>query len=806
MRVVCRWPFFGILALLPLPAAAQIPFNSTVTIPPTTTAVPKAAKSPPMENVPQPGGDKGFVGQPQADPYNSVVLDNADTVTSEGSDGNQYVLRGNVELRYKGYTLTSDRADIDLDRETALFTGNVVMRAPSGETVTGGQEGTLALNLRRSTYQITGGMTTVPPQELGLGLILPVYIYGGTITGRPGLIDARGSEFTTCDFTNPHYAIAAKQLYMVPGSHLVAKYITYYRDGHRLFTYPYLYLPLDRRLHQSQFIPQFGYTPETGYFAKVALAYLLKESLPGLLNLNVSQKQGLGIGVQQAFGDLGKPHDASGVASLFEQHDNSTGLQELSYGLTDNQKVGTVQVALNTQGQQNSSYVSNSSSLSQNTQLNLTRNVGAFNTTLQNNLTQSDYGDGLSQTLTSSLDNVYSPRPGTRLETKFNYSDVEQPSFGTNSADQQQLESDVDYTQTGKVADVEILANMYNQLSGGTGSGYGGLERLPEVRLASDGGRLKFLKTLLLPLQTKINLSLGDFNEPLSVLHTHTTRALFGIDLGTTTHNIRRSTVTYGGAFQQAFYGDDTAEYTLKGNAGYQFHIGGKSSAGVQYNYLRPYGYTPFQFDFVGTTNNSALNFSYQETKQVQLTLATAYDFNQARSLYPGESSTPWQNLAVQLLYKPSPLFQSQTTAAYDPNHGKLLDVTDNLSLRAPGGYGLDLATRYDPVKYRFSEANYSVNIPFTPKVSLEEESDYRLQIIGGYNGDIDQFQYQGIAVTRDWHDFSLSLVYQDDQTNSLQSGRTFTLNFQLKAFPAFQPFGVGEFGQGLEPGLGTVY
>ncbi len=644
----------------------------------------------------------------------------------------------------------------------------------------------------------------MPPQELGLGLILPVYIYGGTISGRPGLIDARGSQFTTCDFDDPHYAFGAKQLYVVPGNHLVARYVTYYRDGHREFTIPYLYVPFDR-LRQSQIIPQVGETPAEGYFVKVAIGYALASSLPGLLNLDLSQKQGIGTGLQQAYGSLNNPHDGSGVASLYQQHNNSTGLQQFSYGLQHQQEIGTVQVSLNTQGQNNSSYVSNTQSLSNNTQLNLQRNVGYFNTSLQNNLASNNYGSGLSQTLTSVLDNVFQ-RGGTRLDTKFNYSSVMQPSFGFGGGSgglQQRLDSDLDFTQAGRVADLEILTNKFSQLSGGTNTGYGGLERLPELRLATDGNRLPLLRDLLLPRQTRINLSLGDFNEITSL--THTQRAFFGIDTGDTTKTRGRSTLDYGGVFQQAFYGDDTAQYTLNGRAAYQLRIGGRSETGATYTYLRPYGYTPFQFDYEGSTNNAALNLTYQETPQLRLTLATAFDFNQQHSRF-GQTPMPWQNLAAQLLFTQGRLLQLQTTSAYDPNHGKLLNLTNNLRVRAPGGYALDLSSQYDPISHRFPQTNYSVSVPFLRDPNPAEESGYRVQVIGSYNALTDQFGYQGVALTRDWHDWTASFVYQDDRTNSLQSGQTFTFNFQLKAFPAFQPFTIGQFGTGLSPGIGPTY
>ena len=150
---------------------------------------------------------------------------------------------------------------------------------------------------------------------------------------------------------------------------------------------------------------------------------------------------------------------------------------------------------LATQGQENSYYVSQSNSRAQNTQLNLTRHIGDFNTSIQNNLTQNDYGGGPSQTLTSTLDNVYQAGR-TRLDTKFNYSGITTPvvRLRGSGSNQQRLDSNLDFTQQGRLFDFEVLGNKFSTLSGGTSVGYGGLERLPEVRLATDAGRLTLLR------------------------------------------------------------------------------------------------------------------------------------------------------------------------------------------------------------------------------------------------------------------------------------------------------------------------
>ncbi len=186
------------------PLVVPVPSSPTPTTPPAATLPPAKLPSTtlPPTNVetPLPGSGDGsaFAGDPDADPYKSVILDNADTF--EQTTPGKWTGRGHVRVRYQGYLLTGDQVDVDTNLGIAVFSGNVHLVAPNGQTADAGPDGTLRVNLRRSTYTLTGARSVIQPEQTQLGLILPVYVYGGVVRGRPGLIDARGGEFTTCDF------------------------------------------------------------------------------------------------------------------------------------------------------------------------------------------------------------------------------------------------------------------------------------------------------------------------------------------------------------------------------------------------------------------------------------------------------------------------------------------------------------------------------------------------------------------------------------------------------------------------------
>ena len=551
---------------------------------PTGTATP----GPPAET-PLPGADaSGFVGDEDADPATSVVLENADSF--EQTTAGKWTGKGNVRVKYKQYTLNSDQVDVDLDAGEALFTKNAVLHAPNGETVSSGPDGSLRINLRKNTYTVIGATTSIAPQTTQVGLILPILVYGGEINGRPGLIDARGSGFTTCDFLEPHYYFLVKQLYVIPGKRLVGKNVTLYRKKRKIITLPWFVVPLDRRLSRQTLFPVVGQTPDEGYFAKFAIGYALSTTLPGILKIDAMQKKGLGLGFDQNYGETSNLKRGTGLVSLYHLADKSTGQENYSGSLTHQQQFGTVVANIMSQFQQNSYFAGGGQNRALSSQFNLTRNVGNLSTALRTSLDSSDYGVGKSLNTSTAFDQTFRPTETEQLHTLFTLSNFSDSYTGSAASKRSQLDTNVEYSEQHKQFDFQMLTSKFTQLQNSqVGSTFfGGLERLPEFRLATDATRLPMLKQFL-PSTTRLDFSLGSFNEPTS--STQTQRVSFGVDTGASTAKINaRNTIDYGGSYIQRFYGDNTAEYLLTGRADYKLKIGSNSYTGLSYNYLRPYG------------------------------------------------------------------------------------------------------------------------------------------------------------------------------------------------------------------------
>jgi hypothetical protein len=221
----------------------------------------------------------------------------------------------------------------------------------------------------------------------------------------------------------------------------------------------------------------------------------------------------------------------------------------------------------------------------------------------------------------------------------------------------------------------------------------------------------------------------------------------------------------------------------------------------ANYSTLRVFGFTPFYFDRTGETDGASLNATIHPTKRTDFTASDSYDFLHDRSVN-GLPAAPWANLLAVLNYHPSQCLINKLQSTYDPNHGTLFDLSDDLQLSSSSGFNFHTSVDYLPEEHKVGTVNGTLDLPII--VDKHEDAGYHIKAIAGYNGFNDQFTYQGISFTRSWHDWEVTATYQSTPTG-LNSGNTFTLTFHLKALPGFQPFGIGSYGQGLGGGIGQV-
>ncbi|MBC8137124.1 MAG: hypothetical protein H8F28_14690, partial [Fibrella sp.] len=337
------------------------------------------------------------------------------------------------------------------------------------------------------------------------------------------------------------------------------------------------------------------------------------------------------------------------------------------------------------------------------------------------------------------------------------------------------------------------------RLRGGTNNNFfSGTERLPEFTLRTTGERIGGRFTDL-PLNFAVGF--GRFVENPG--RTTTSRALFDVD-GSRTYSLapRNSTsVTMNGGLRQYLYaGGDAAQYVLESSPQFVQRIGRDTTYNLNYSYLRPYGGAPinFRLDSIGSNNNLGTSLNVQSYR-TRLSLLTGYDIQRARAeLTQGQRSNPWQNLSAQLALRPSPIFQTRFTSTYDINNRVLVDATNRIRVRAPGGFAFDSGLRYDPRTRKFPQITGSLETPlFGDKANFTA--------FAGYNGVTKQFDYRSFALTRILHDYEITLRYVN-QPFGFRTEQGFSFTIRLKALPGAVFSNTGQYGTPLDTGTGEVF
>ncbi len=110
--------------------------------------------------------------------------------------------------------------------------------------------------------------------------------------------------------------------------------------------------------------------------------------------------------------------------------------------------------------------------------------------------------------------------------------------------------------------------------------------------------------------------------------------------------------------------------------------------------------------------------------------------------------------------------------------------------------FRLDLGTRYDTSLGQLSSIRGLLDTKINTKTHI--------QATAGFNGITNNFEYQNIKITRDLHCWELSLIFVN-QTGFYED-KGIRLNLRIKAFPLYENFGQGTFGQVLDTSVGEIY
>lgn len=706
------------------------------------------------------------------------------------------LLTGNVKLVYDGYIVTCDRATYDDKRDYITFETNVKMET--------GQETFLAerigFNRKTREFEAQDARTVLQPARVGNALQQPLSLWGKTIQREGDIIKATDGFLTTCDLINPHAKIGFGYAELIPKKRITLRDVTLYRYDTPVLRLKHLSIPIVEEPRYS-YLPNIGRTQEEGYFIKAVIGYSLARTLPGLLRVDLMEKKGIGLGADQAY-RVGQ--NMAGRVNLYTLNDKSRNARNLNGQVQHEQRFGEIDARLSSDFQSNSYFAATQNSKTQNTNLALNRNVGRITTGVTLGQNSSDSGGSLYRTTTYGLNQQLPLPKNGSLSLRFNGTDSLNASTTTRSG---RIQETGELRASGTLGPfrAELVANRnLRNATTGTSSGgsfFGGTEKLPELTLTANQ-----LKGTLGTYFSGVTLGYGDFLESISSSGTtgqlHTQRFLFQTDLNRKSTPLGKGLrLDTGGGFKQSIYdGGYAAQYVLSQNTSLNKQVGTAGNAALSYNYSRPYGGTPagFRNDFASSVNSLNLNYS-QTGGHASVRLSTGYDILQSRlDPIPGVRNSPWNQLSVTTELRPSDSHHSRFNTTYDINSGKLIVLDHYGHFQHNTKFILDTSSRYDPTAKKLRQVNAILGTQFL-------DNDTRLIANSNYNNVTRRFDANSLALTREFHDYEVTLSYVD-QPFGFRTEKGINISLRLKAFPSPKTTQGGRYGTPIDTGLGGFF
>ncbi len=250
--------------------------------------------------------------------------------TLENGDPALTTAVGNVRVRFRDLLVTAQRAQVDYRTDIATFEGNVVLRI--GVQEARGEQFTL--NLRNREWTGLNASTTIEPRFARGWLQAPVFAEANRLRGiGQRQLHAFNADATTCNLTVPHYEFVSKAVSVYPNDKIILRRVTLYALGRKLFTIPYIVVPLRQIQRNPNLIPRVGQNQEEGFFLKTSYSYLGTRTQAGSLLLDLMTEKGIGGGIQHSW----QFANASGEARFYQIRDRTIDRNTLTGRLTHTQ-------------------------------------------------------------------------------------------------------------------------------------------------------------------------------------------------------------------------------------------------------------------------------------------------------------------------------------------------------------------------------------------------------------------------------------------------------------------------------------
>jgi hypothetical protein len=683
-----------------------------------------------------------------------------------GRTGDLVSCSNGVEILYRGYRCLSDTADGDLKTQIFRFSGNVRVIGQDSEIV--GES--VTVNFKSKTFNSSYSKASIRPSLVANQVTETIFLSGKQTFGDSKKIEGVDCIFTTCDNEHSHYHLDSESSQIEPGKQAILRKVKIRVLGKKIVTLPILWIPLGDRSFKN--LPQFGQTPDEGYFVKNRYGFLLKGDSRAVLRTDYMSKLGVGLGLDTYY----RSKDLNGIAKVYTilGENNTTNISS-----QHEQRLGFAQLTTDID-YQNNNYLSAPSSTLLTTRglLRLTggtTNIG-FSKTSQNS---ANYANS-NQVFTFS--NARQIKKGSsNLDVSFNSTD----STGGTSR------QTIDLRYRGQLDLKQAVASLEYQRTipvGEVTNFFSGSDRTPVVSLTTDSQRLYGAKSSP-TIGFRTDISIGEYLDP--VAQRRISRGNFDTTFNRQIKDKGNWKLDLTGGYRQGLYSDNTAQYRITYGTNITYSISNKLTSSLRYSYLKPFGYSPLVIDRTGNTNQFSYDVSYKSNSKSSFGLQTGYDIERT-----DRGEVPWQQVGIRSEYKNTNDFSFRTLTSYDT----FQQVWSNFRLDAQWvkkGFISSLSARYDGIRGTWAAANLYLDGLEFGKMRIGSVLNFN-----GYSGRLDSQQYN---LVYSLHCFEAVLTVSDFG-NGFRSGREVGFFIRLKAIPFDGNFGFGRRGQGLGSGTGRDF
>ncbi len=630
---------------------------------------------------------------------------------------------GAVEATTEALTIRAATLEYLSRDERIRASGDVSVQTTDGQTHQGQA---LDYQVRTGQWSFEQWTTHLAPETLGEPFIGPVYAQAERMSGDSAALRLSAACLTTCDRLSPHYALRADEVEIRPGDRLIARRVTITLGTRALVTLPWLSIPLNHDLPDQW--PVVGQNAVEGYFLRWPIPYVLGARSLGVLRVDLTQKRGIGLGANHHFSVPG----GEGRAFLYVNQGSRDYVARLEHA---QQLPAAIALALNV-GQRRDTSLTITPSITTDTSVTLTRPTEHSTTSLA--VTQHK-ADGLYASAYTTAQFRHQARHTDQsllMSSEFSQ-------FGTpgleNATETSDLWNRLQWSRSLSAGQLTLRMDQHTALSSTAGMS-GGLQRLPEITLATDPGRLLGIHARAVPSTLTLGWGLyaeGD-QSPVgrTLLDWQVTPR--PVTFGATTLS------TYGGLRQGIYSAPASAQYLLTIGLTALTAKGPWSNAAT-YQRQAVHGFSPLNLDGGYASHSLTNNLQYQ-TPALAVYLTAGRDLQWTR----------WHDLTMRARATPSEALTLDGVLGYDPNSHRWRDLVTQLGWQPRPDASLSLQAYYDLEGQRMRQV-YS-SLQWTP------HAGWALAWRGGYDGDRHRLQTDELRIVHDLHCWEASLVYQHNQ------------------------------------------